>query len=298
MVPVTETEVGPSALAEYGDETLRHNVHPEGWRNPRPASRYNLVVLGGGSTVGILTALEAARAGAKVALVERGVLGGVCLNTGCISSKAIIRTSRLYADMRDAMKYGAVCPAVRPDFGAAMDRMQRVRGRASRRRSAQELTAHGIDVFFGEGKFADPNTIRVNGTQLRFKRALVATGARPSIPPIPGLAESGYLTNENVFELSQCPGSLLVIGGGPFGCELGQAFARLGCHVTIAQDEPLFLSQEERDAAQILSDALTRDGVDIHLNTQTTGVRKRGAETVVDLQTDDIRRKFQLTRFW
>jgi len=273
---------------EYAERALLHNIHPSEWVNPRPAARYNLVVLGGGYG-GILTALEAARAGAKVALIERDRLGGVCLNSGCISSKALIRTSRLYAEMRDAAKYGATRPeGIRVDFGTAMERMRRVRARASRRRSAEELSAHGIHVFFGEGTFSDPHTLIVGGETLRFRRALIATGARPAIPRIPGLAEAGYLTNENVFDLSECPKELLVIGGGPFGCELGQAFSRLGCQVTIAQDEPLFLSREERDAAQILSDALARDGIDIHLNTQTTGVRTSGGRKIVDLQTDDL----------
>ena len=127
----------------------------------------------------------------------------------------------------------------------------------------------------------------VNGETLRFKRAVIATGARPAIPEIPGLEDAGYLTSETVFELTECPRSLLVIGGGPLGCELAQVFCRLGCHVSIAQDEPLFLRQEERDAAQILSAALARDGIDIHLNTQTTGLKTKGGQKIVDLQTDD-----------
>jgi pyruvate/2-oxoglutarate dehydrogenase complex dihydrolipoamide dehydrogenase (E3) component len=257
------------------------------WRNPRPADRYNLVILGAGPA-GILTALEASRKGAKVALIERDRLGGVCLNTGCISSKAIIRTSRLYAEMRNAEHYGARSPEdVRVDFPVAMARMRRVLARIARRRTAQELAARGIDVFFGEGRFADPGSVAVDGETLRFKRALVSTGARPIIPNIPGLDEAGYLTNENVFDLTECPRRLLVIGGGPLGCELAQAFCRFGSQVSIAQDEPLFLSQEERDAAEILSEALARDGVDIHLNTQTVKVQMKGAQKVVDLVSED-----------
>jgi pyruvate/2-oxoglutarate dehydrogenase complex dihydrolipoamide dehydrogenase (E3) component len=238
----------------------------------------------------MLTALEAARAGAKVALVERNLLGGVCLNTGCISSKTMIRTSRLYSQMKNAGNYGATPPGgIRMDFGFVMDRVRRVRARVGRRRSAEELTSKGIDVFFGEGRFAGPSALTVNGDTLHFKRALIATGARPIIPSIPGLAEAGYLTNENVFELTECPRSLLVIGGGPFGCELAQAFCRLGSQVSIVQDEPLFLSQEERDAAQILSGSLARDGVDIHLNTRTIEVRISGTQKVAELVSDDYR---------
>lgn len=253
----------------------------------QPADKYHLVVLGGGYA-GILTALEAARAGAKVALVERDRLGGVCLNAGCISSKAMIRTSRLYADMRYARNYGARTPgAIQVDFAAVMERMRRIRARAGRRRSARELTSSGVDVFTGEAHFSDRGAIAVDDKTLRFKRALIAAGARPLIPRIPGLEEAGYLTNESVFELSECPPRLLVLGGGPFGCELAQAFCRLGSQVSLVQDEPLFLSQEERDAAQILSESLARDGIDIHLNTETVRVLKRGAETLVDLQSDD-----------
>jgi pyruvate/2-oxoglutarate dehydrogenase complex dihydrolipoamide dehydrogenase (E3) component len=274
---------------ERSNLTLLDNVHPSEWRNPKPADKYNLVVLGAGYA-GILTALEAARAGAKVALVERNRLGGVCLNAGCISSKAIIRTARLYAEMRNARRYGARRPDdIHVDFAEVMQRMRSVQARVSRRNSAHDLRAHGIDLFFGEARFTGPATVAVDGKLLRFKRALVATGARPAIPPIPGLVEAGYLTNETIFELKECPRRLLVIGGGPLGCELAQAFCRLGSQVSIVQDEPLFLSQEERDAAQILSESLARDGIDIHLNTQTLRVRTEGTQKVVDLVSDDNR---------
>lgn len=282
----------PPAIAdEPANRTLLDNVHPSGWRNPRPADKYNLVVLGGGYA-GILTALEAAREGARVALVERNLLGGVCLNTGCISSKALIRTSRLYAEMRNAPSYGARVPGdIRVDFATAMERMRRVRARTSRRRSVQELNSKGIDVFFGEAIFAGPGSVTVDGEVLRFSRALIATGARPAIPEVAGLSEAGYLTNETIFDLSECPARLLVIGGGPLGCELAQAFCRLGSQVTIVQDEPLFLGQEERDAAQILSESLARDGIDIHLNTQTVKVETKGAQKIADLVSDDNRSK-------
>ena len=123
----------------------------------------------------------------------------------------------------------------------------------------------------------DPTQSRWPATCCGFRKALIATGARPLTPPIPGLAEAGYLTNENVFNLTECPRRLLVIGGGPLGCELAQAFCRFGSHVIIAQDDPMFLPKEERDAAQILSDALARDGVEIHLNTTVVAVRMEGA---------------------
>jgi pyruvate/2-oxoglutarate dehydrogenase complex dihydrolipoamide dehydrogenase (E3) component len=276
--------------AGHEDEMWLERVHPAGWENPRPGKRYQLAVLGGGYG-GILTALEAARAGASVALVERGLLGGTCLNVGCISSRALIRTSRLCADIRNAWRFGAGAGLTdfHVDFSAAMERMREVRARVSRRHSASELKRQGIDIFFGNGRFTGTSTLAVDGQELHFRRALIATGAHQIIPDIPGLAEAGYLTNETVFTLNERPRRLLVIGGGPFGCELAQAFRRFGSQVTIVQQEPFFLRQEERDAAQILSEAMARDGISIHLNTRTRAVRRVRNEISAALVTDDYR---------
>jgi pyruvate/2-oxoglutarate dehydrogenase complex dihydrolipoamide dehydrogenase (E3) component len=269
------------------------NTHPAEWRNPKPADIYNLVIIGAGPT-GYLTAVNAARTGAKVAIVERDRLGGVCFNDGCIPSKAIIRPARLYAEMRNAENFGAQVPAgITVDFAAVMERMRRIRARVSHRVSAGKLSAAGVDVYFGQARFAAADAIEVEDKRLRFKRALIASGAQPRRPTIPGLMEAGYLTNENVFELKECPQRLLVIGGGPLGCELAQAFCRLGSQVSIVQDDPMFLGNEERDAAQILSDALARDGIGIHLNTDTVRVRKEGNQRIADLVSDDY--KFTIT---
>ncbi|MGC2462794.1 MAG: mercuric reductase [Steroidobacteraceae bacterium] len=265
---------------------LVDNVHPPAWRNPNPADKYNLVIIGAGPA-GLVAARAAAALGAKVALIERSLIGGDCLNMGCVPSKAIIRTSRLYAEMRAAENFGAQAPrSISVDFPSVMERMRRIRTRISRADSARRLSAEGIDVYFGEARFAGFDTVAVAGEMLRFKKALIATGARPLTPSIPGLAEAGYLTNENVFNLTECPRRLLVIGGGPLGCELAQAFCRLGAHVIIAQDDPMFLPKEERDAAQILSDALARDGIQIHLNTEVVAVRTEGGQKVGELVSE------------
>lgn len=260
------------------------------WRNPDPRGPYHLLIIGAGPA-GLIAAQAAVREGAKVALIERNLLGGSCLNNGCIPSKAIIRTSRLYREMRDAEHFGGRVPGgIAVDFPAVMERVRRIRARLSERGSAERLAAMGIDVHFGEARFAGPDSVTVGGNVLRFKKALVATGARPVRPPIPGLEEAGYLTYENVFDLTECPQRLLVIGGGPVGCELAQAFARLGSRVTLVEEDPMFLGHEERDAAQLLSDALARDGIEIHLDTQTTRVRVEGNDKVADLVDDNTKR--------
>jgi pyruvate/2-oxoglutarate dehydrogenase complex dihydrolipoamide dehydrogenase (E3) component len=254
--------------------------------NPDPRNPYHLVVVGAGPA-GLNAAQVAVREGAKVALVERDLLGGTCLNQGCIPSKTIIRTSRLYREMRDAEQFGGRMPSgIVVDFPAVMQRVRRIRARLSEGASAERLTGMGIDVFHGDARFASPDSLVADRSVLRFKRALIATGARPVRPAIPGLEEAGYLTYENVFDLTECPKRLLVIGGGPVGCELAQAFSRLGSRVVLVQDDPMFLVNEERDAAQLLSDALARDGIEIHLDTQTTAIRLEGGAKVADLVND------------
>jgi pyruvate/2-oxoglutarate dehydrogenase complex dihydrolipoamide dehydrogenase (E3) component len=265
------------------------NVHPAEWRNPRPADRYGLVVVGAG-TAGLVAAHAAAALGAKVALIERHLLGGDCLNVGCVPSKAILRTSRLYSEMRNAERYGARTPAdIRVEFPEVMERMRGIRARISRADSVRRLVAAGVDVFFGQASFSGVDALTVDGATLRFRKALIATGARPDTPAIPGLVEAGYLTNENVFDLTELPRRLLVIGGGPLGCELAQAFSRFGAQTIIAQSWPLFLPREERDAAQMLSDAFARDGIEVRLNTSAVNVRVEGGQKLVDLVSDDYK---------
>jgi pyruvate/2-oxoglutarate dehydrogenase complex dihydrolipoamide dehydrogenase (E3) component len=279
----------PTTPQDASERKRLDNVHPSGWRNPIPVLRYNLVVVGAG-TAGLVAAHAAAALGAKVAVIERALLGGDCLNAGCVPSKAIIRTSRLYAEMRNAEQYGAQAPAeIRVDFPAAMQRMRGIRARISLADSVRRLSAAGVDVFFGEARFAGSDVVTVDGAKLRFRKALIATGARPDTPSIPGLAEAGYLTNENVFDLTALPRRLLVIGGGPLGCELAQAFCRFGAHTIIAQSKPMFLPQEERDAAQILSDAFARDGIDVRLNTEAVNVRVENGQKLVELVRENFR---------
>ena len=265
------------------------NTRPSAWRNPQRGGPYQLAIVGAGPA-GMVAAELAASLGVRVALIERNAIGGVNLETGSVPSKTLIRTSRIYADMRDAQHYGASVPdSVNVDFAAAMQRVRGIRARLSRNDSAQRLAAAGVDVYFGEARFVTGNMLAVDGQRLGFRKALIATGARPHIPDIPGLAQAGYLTNDNVFDLTELPRRLLVIGGGPLGCEHAQAFCRLGAQTTIVQDKPLFLGQEERDAAQILSEAFARDGIEVRLNTTALAVRVASGTKLVDLVSDEYR---------
>ncbi|GAB4425191.1 MAG: mercuric reductase [Anaerolineae bacterium] len=260
---------------------LLANVHPAGWQNPQPAGRYNLVVIGGGSA-GLVCAIGAAGLGARVALVERHLLGGDCLNVGCVPSKTVIRSAKLVGDIRSAAQFGINLPAgIEVDFGAVMARMRRVRAGLSDHDSARRISEAGVDLFLGEGRFTGRNTIAVGNHTLRFKKAVIATGSRPLALPIPGLAEAGYLSNETVFSLTERPSHMGVIGAGPIGAELAQAFRRLGSQVTLFDVLPQVLGREDRDAADIVEAALRRDGVNLLLEASISRVTLENGQKVI-----------------
>jgi pyruvate/2-oxoglutarate dehydrogenase complex dihydrolipoamide dehydrogenase (E3) component len=273
------------------NRTLIENVHPPGWRNPAPARRYHLAVVGAG-TAGLVAAAGAAGLGARVALVERRFLGGDCLVTGCVPSKAVIRSARVIGELREAASLGVKVPGgVTVDFGAVMERMRRIRAEISPHDSAGRFARElGVDVFLGDAVFTSPDTLRVAGQTLRFARAVVATGARPGHPPIPGLAEAGCLTSETVFELTERPDHLAVVGGGPIGCELAQAFRRLGTEVTLLSDVPQLLPREDPDAAEVVRQALLRDGVRLALGAAIIGVTRDGSRKVLRYRADGTER--------
>ena len=217
------------------NQALRRHVHPDGWANPEPKDRYNLVVIGAG-TAGLVTAAGAAGIGAKVALIEKHLLGGDCLNYGCVPSKALIRAARAAADVRNSSAFGIeVPPGTGVNFPAVMERMRRLRSEISSHDSAARFRSLGVDVFLGVGRFTGRDSIGVDSATLRFRKAVIATGARAAAPSIPGLAEAGCLTNETVFSLTELPARLVVIGAGPIGCELAQTFARFGSEVFLVE---------------------------------------------------------------
>jgi len=267
--------------ADTHNARLISNAHPPDWQNPLAAPRYNLVVIGAG-TAGLVTAAGAAGLGAKVALVERGLLGGDCLKVGCVPSKAVIRSSRAAFDAREAGRFGVRAgSAVEADFPAVMERMRKLRADLSPHDSAERFAKLGVDVFLGEARFAGPDTVEVAGQTLRFKAAVIATGARAIAPPIPGLAEVGCLTNETVFALTQRPARLAVIGGGPIGCELAQAFQRLGSQVFLFHKHAHLLDREDMQAAALVQNTFMREGIALHLNAAITRVERDGAAKVV-----------------
>jgi pyruvate/2-oxoglutarate dehydrogenase complex dihydrolipoamide dehydrogenase (E3) component len=273
---------------DESNRRLLDHVHPADWSNPEPRGRYELVVIGAG-TAGLITAAVAAGLGARVALVERHLMGGDCLNVGCVPSKALIRSSRLVAEARRAAALGL--PEVDDaaiDFGAAMERLRRVRARISAADAAARYRDElGVDVFLGEARFAGPDAVEVDGRRLHFKKAVIATGARAGAPPIDGLEEAGYLTNETLFRLTERPARLGVIGAGPIGCEMAQAFRRLGSEVVLFDASPKVLPREDADAAAVVQERFRSEGIRLLLGCQLERVEKRGAAKLVRVSGPD-----------
>ena len=273
------------------DHNRRHlaSVRPDGHVNPVPKDRYHLVVIGAGPG-GLVTAIAAAGLGARVALVERHLMGGDCLNVGCVPSKAVLRSARAWHEARHGARDFAA-PSVNGggDFAGAMRRMRRLRADLSPVDSVQRYTEKGVDVFLGEGRFAAPDTVEVGGARLQFRRAVIATGARAALPPVPGLAEAGPLTNETIFWLEDLPRRLVILGAGPIGCEMAQAFARFGSEVTLINRGPQILPREDRDAARIVEQALERDGVRLRPGSQLLSVERHGDGKTVHFEHQGTR---------
>ena len=268
------------------DRALLANVHPPNWQDPEPAPLYNLVLIGAG-VAGLITAAGSAGLGARVALVEREFLGGDCLNAGCVPSKALIRAARAAADVREAGEFGVqVPPGTRVNFPAVMERMRRLRAAISPNDLAARYRSMGVDVFFGTARFAGPDSIEVGNRTLRFRNAVIATGTRALKLPIPGLESAGYLSNETVFSLTELPRRLAVIGGGPIGCELAQAFARFGAAVTLLEVAGHILPREDPEAAALVEKALVCDGVRVIVNCQVSRVEKQEQDKIVSITHD------------
>ena len=265
---------------EY-NRTLIDQTHPPAWVNPTPRGRYHLVVVGAG-TAGLTAAGGCAAVGGRVALIERHLTGGDCLLAGCVPSKGIIRAARAAALVREADTYGVrVPPGTTVDFPAVMERMRRLRTRISPSDSVHHLVQAGVEVFLGHGRFTGPDRVEIDGQELRFARAVIATGGRAIVPPIAGLQEAGFLTNENLFELTTLPPRLVVIGAGPIGCEMTQTFRRFGSEVTLIDTASHVLIREDPDAAAIIQQAFQREGIVLRLNAKVLRVDRRAGTKVV-----------------
>ncbi|NKB82041.1 MAG: FAD-containing oxidoreductase [Nitrospirales bacterium] len=281
----TEPNVQMFPMDEHNQELI-HNVHPADWVNPEPSGRYNLVVIGAG-TAGLITAAVASALGARVALIERHLMGGDCLNVGCVPSKGVIRASRTWAEIKNAKEFGLDIPGdIQADFGVAMARMRKLRARISHMDSAHRYKNLGVDVFIGEGRFAGKDTVEVGGTTLQFAKAAICTGARAIALPIPGLQDVGFLTNETVFNLTRLPTRMVVIGAGPIGCELAQAFARFGSQVLVFEQECRILPREDTEAAEVVKQAMIQDGVQFTCRAKITGISQNGSEKIVHYEVN------------
>ncbi len=242
-------------------------------RSKHSQRRPDLVVVGGG-TAGIVGAKTAASLGADVVLVERDEPGGDCLWTGCVPSKALLSAAHEWSQVRRAAGEGpaAAGDQLSVDFPAVMDGLRKAIATIAPTDAAPALEAAGVRVMAGTATFTGPDRIDVDGTPLRFRHALVATGSAPAVPPIPGLDHVRYLTSDTVWSLTELPSALVILGGGSIGCELGQAFARLGSKVTIVEAEDRLLPREDLAAAGVVLRALQADGVEVWLGQPVTRV--------------------------
>jgi pyruvate/2-oxoglutarate dehydrogenase complex dihydrolipoamide dehydrogenase (E3) component len=282
---MTASAVQVEPFDEYNRQLVA-NVRPSDWVNPEPRGRYHLLVIGAG-TGGLVTASIAAGLGARVALVERHLMGGDCLNVGCVPSKGVIAAARAWQAAADAAQaYGGPRADGRGNFAEVMARMRRIRAGISKIDGAARFRDLGVDVFLGEARFTGRDSADVDGRTLRFRRAVIATGGRAASPQVPGLETVGYLTNETIFSLTELPSRLLVIGAGPIGCELAQAFARLGSEVMVVNRDPRILPREDPDAARVVERAMERHGVRfLHGSVALRAVSREGRR-VLTIQRD------------
>ena len=250
------------------DRRWRELVFPVDYINPEPHPRYHRVVIGAGPA-GLVTSIAAAGLGARVALIERQAMGGDCLNVGCVPSKALLEfTRRGSASFADAFEW-----------------LRGVRETIAQHDSVARYTEQGVDVFLGSATFVDPLVVQVGEHRITSRRVVIATGARPGLPPIPGLAESDPLTNETIFDLVEPPDRLAILGAGPVGCELSQALTRLGIDVWLFEMAERVLPAEHTEASAAVGEALQRDGVRVRTSCRVSEVTQ--SDNGVTLHTED-----------
>ncbi len=244
-------------------------------------SKQDLVIIGGGAG-GLVVASVAAQLGLKVTLIEKEPkLGGDCLHYGCVPSKTLIHVAKVASLIRRSGEYGLPPVELDVDLAKVNDHVRSVIEHIQHHDDPERFRSYGCEVIFGAAEFIDPHTVRVNDQEIRSRRFVIATGSRPFIPPIEGLQETGYLTNLELFSMRTLPSRLVVLGGGPIGLEMAQAFNRLGSQVTVVERLPHLLPQEDPEIANALQNALTAEGIEIHTSTSAEGVSREGDDRVI-----------------
>lgn len=237
---------------------------------------YDLIIIGGG-VGGLVAASGGAQLGARVALVERSSLGGDCLNAGCVPTKRLVRSALIASLIGRAAEFGIDAGPMKVNFQKVMESMRAIQAEVGKNDAPERFKKMGVEVVFGKGQFKDKHTFDVNGRLLSGKRFIIATGSGPVILPVPGLKESGVLTNETALRLERLPGSMVILGGGPIGIEFAQIFSRLGSKVTVIEKLGQILPREEKELAEMLKSMLEAEGIKIETCTEVTNVKREGA---------------------
>jgi len=247
---------------------------------------FNMVAIGAGAA-GLVTSYICAATQGKVALIEKHKMGGDCLNTGCVPSKALIRTAKFMSDVRNAQKLGIQEAHATLDFKQVMERVQRVIQTIEPHDSVERYQSLGVDCFVGEAKILSPHRVEVNGQTLTTKNITIATGARPLVPNIPGLKDISPLTSDNLWQLREAPKHLVVLGGGPIGSELTQAFSRLGVKVTQVEMAERLLQKEDPDISQMVLEKFQKEGIEVLLKHRLVSARKEGNQIFLECESPD-----------
>ena len=263
-------------MAKKGLDSVRTRAALRRFKKPRHFDT-NLVVIGAGSG-GLVAALIAATVKAKVTLIERHRMGGDCLNTGCVPSKSLLRSAKILGYMGRAKEFGFKRASVEFTFADVMQRVQRIIKTIEPNDSVERYTGLGVDCIMGDATITSPYRVRVNDREITTRNIILATGGEPFVPPIPGLAEAGYYTSDTVWELRELPSRLVVLGGGPIGCELAQAFSRLGASVTMVERNPHLLMREDRDAVELIQAQFAAEGISILTHSHALRVETEGTE--------------------
>ena len=254
------------------NKKLRDHIHPADWKVEPSGDVYDMIAIGAG-TAGLVSSGGAAMLGARSALIEKHLMGGDCLVTGCVPSKTLIKSAHVAHLARHAEEFGIKVGSVEVDFPAVMERLRRVRADMAHHDGAERLKGMGVDVLFGTAKFTGPNTIDLDGKEVRFRRAMICTGGRAFVPGIPGLQEN-CLTAESFFEQTELPRRFMVLGGGPIGSELAQTMQRLGSQVTMLIRGDKMVDKDDPEAGQIVREVFEEEGVDLRFKTNLLNVEK------------------------